>query len=232
MNVIPSDPAAAAREFPWITFEGRWGELQKAFFNGPTGPNLKEQWTEPIAWSSGWRAALRGPTGGVLGTSATDFFCSAVATGSRGLVGLLRSPGLTLLVLAGLLALRSSERPGRRGVPPRRTASPGGGPGARPCRPPAHYVQRPSLFLGIGVLLIPLGVVIAAVQALVLGGFGLAGVDTTGESAGALVLLVTAIGTTSRCSGSHSSRPRRPARSRARRRAPDRPDAGLPAGAR
>ena len=23
-------------EFPWITFEGRWGELQKAFFDGPT----------------------------------------------------------------------------------------------------------------------------------------------------------------------------------------------------
>ena len=73
VNVIPSDPAAAAREFPWITFEGRWGELQKAFFNGPTGPNLKEQWTEPIAWSRGWRdSGYAVPTGGVLGTSATD----------------------------------------------------------------------------------------------------------------------------------------------------------------
>ena len=52
---IPSDPAAAADAFPWITFEGRWGELQKAFFNGPTGPNLKEQWTSPIEWANGWR---------------------------------------------------------------------------------------------------------------------------------------------------------------------------------
>ena len=43
---IPSDPAAAADAFPWITFEGRWGELQKAFFNGPTGPNMKTQWTD------------------------------------------------------------------------------------------------------------------------------------------------------------------------------------------
>ena len=45
---IPSDAAAARAAFPWITFEGRWGELQDAFFNGPTGPNLKTQWTEPI----------------------------------------------------------------------------------------------------------------------------------------------------------------------------------------
>jgi hypothetical protein len=197
VNVIPSDPAAAAREFPWITFEGRWGELQKAFFNGPTGPNVKEQWTEPIAWSEGWRdRGYAVPTGGILGTSATDFFCSAVATGSRGLVGLLRSPGLTLLVLSVLLALlifgvsRTTWRPtAPYRVARRRTWGQTLSTAAR------MYVERARLFLGIGVLLIPLGVVISIIQALVLGGFGLAGVDTTGESAGALVLLVTAIGT-------------------------------------
>ena len=58
------------------------------------------------------------------------------------------------------------------------------------------YVGRAPLFLGIGLLLIPLGIVISVLQALVLGGFGLVGVDTTGEGAGALVLLVVAIGTT------------------------------------
>ena len=64
---IPSDPAAAATAFPWITFEGRWGELQKAFFNGPTGPNMKTQWTEPIEWSEDWRdRSYAVPTGGVL----------------------------------------------------------------------------------------------------------------------------------------------------------------------
>ena len=52
VDTIPSDPAAARRAFPWIEFAGRWGELQPAFFNGPTGPNLKEQWTEPIRWSA------------------------------------------------------------------------------------------------------------------------------------------------------------------------------------
>jgi len=50
---IPSNPAAARTQFPWISFEGRWGELQPAFFNGPTGPNLKRQWATPIEWSEG-----------------------------------------------------------------------------------------------------------------------------------------------------------------------------------
>ena len=58
------------------------------------------------------------------------------------------------------------------------------------------YVNQAGLFLGIGLLLIPLGFVISLVEAAVLGGFGLLGVETTGESAGALVLLVATVGTT------------------------------------
>ena len=34
---IPSDPRLP-RGVPLDHFEGRWGELQHAFFNGPTGP--------------------------------------------------------------------------------------------------------------------------------------------------------------------------------------------------
>ncbi len=195
---IPSDASAAGGTMPWLTFEGRWGELQDAFFNGPTGPNMKTQWTEPVTWSEGWRPrAYAVPTSGVFGTGATDFFCQAVESGSRGLVKFLRNPGLTLLVLAVVVGLawfgiaRATWRP----VAPLRLArrrtwgqvlSAAG----------RMYVKRPRLFLGIGILLIPLGVVISIVQALVLGGFGLAGVDTTGEGAGALVLLLVAIGLT------------------------------------
>ena len=195
---IPSDPAAAVDAYPWISFEGRWGELQDAFFNGPTGPNLKTQWTAPIVWSEGWRErSYAVPTGGVFGTGATDFFCDAVAKGSRALIGFLRNPGATLLVLAVLVALlvllvaRATWRPsaplrvGRRRAWGQILAAAG-----------RMYVQHPRVFLGIGVLLIPLGFVTSFVQALVLGGFGLLGVETTGEGAGALVLLVLAIGTT------------------------------------
>ena len=83
VKTIPSDPAKAAEAFPWTSFEGRWGELHNAFYNGPTGPNMKQQWVAPIQWAQNWRErSYAVPTGGVLGTSATSFFCTAVATGS------------------------------------------------------------------------------------------------------------------------------------------------------
>jgi hypothetical protein len=53
---VPSDQAAYLRECPWLGFEGRWGERQPAFYNGPTGPNLKRQWTDPFGWAAeSWR---------------------------------------------------------------------------------------------------------------------------------------------------------------------------------
>jgi hypothetical protein len=198
VKTIPGEAGQARAAFPWIAFEGRWGELQEAFFNGPTGPNLKRQWTAPIEWSDGWRGRSYAiPTGGLFGTSATDFFCTAVERGSKGLVQLLRDPLLTLLVLGSLLvlvifaAVRATWTP----VAPLRLARRRSW-GQILAAAGRMYVRRAPLFLGIGLLLIPLGFVIAIVQGLVLGGFGLLGVETTGESAGALALLVVAIGTT------------------------------------
>ncbi len=198
VKTIPSEAGAARTAFPWIAFEGRWGELQPAFFNGPTGPNMKSQWTEPVEWSEGWSTrSYAVPTGGVFGTGATDFFCTGVATVSRGLVHLLRSPSLMVLALGAVLALaiflatRTTWRP----VAPLRLArrrtwgqilSAAG----------RMYVTRPLLFLGIGALLIPLGFAVSLLHAVVLGGFGMLGIDATGEPAGAVLLLVVAIGLT------------------------------------
>jgi hypothetical protein len=194
---IPSDPAAAQKSFPWIAFAGRWGELRQAFFNGPTGPNLKTQWTEPIRWSEGWRSrSYAVPTGGVVGTGATDFFCGAVSKGSRALVGLLRSPTavfLALLVLIGtvLVCVRRTDwtpaaplRLGRRRTWGQLLSASG-----------RMYVARAPLFLGIGVLLIPISVVITVLQKLVLDGFGVVGVSQDSELAGGAVLIAVAIGT-------------------------------------
>jgi hypothetical protein len=198
VKTIPSSADAAREAYPWIDFEGRWGELQKAFFNGPTGPSLKTQWTEPIAWSEGWRSRSYAiPTGGIFGTRATDFFCSAVETGSRALIQLLRNPVVTLLVLAALLALalylptRTAWRPAAPLRVARRRSW-----GQILAAAGRMYVDRAPLFLGLGVLFIPLALAVSLVQALVIGGFGLVGVDATGESAGALALLVVALGTT------------------------------------
>ena len=199
VKTIPSDPAAAASAFPWITFEGRWGELQPAFYNGPTGPNLKTQWTEPITWSDGWRSrSYAVPTGGIFGTGATDFFCGGVEKGSAALTALVRDPTTTLITIGILFLLlvwlvrRTTWRPG---VPLRLAHRRRWGrilsSSAR-----MYASRRAGLFVGIALVFIPLGIVISLVQALVLGGFGLLGVDTSGEGAGALVLLVVILGTT------------------------------------
>ena len=198
VKTIPSDPAAAAKAFPWITFEGRWGELQRAFYNGPTGPNLKTQWTEPITWSDGWRSrSYAVPTGGIFGTSATDFFCGAVEKGSAGLTALLRDPATTLLTIGILLVLLVwlATRTRWRPAAPLRLAHRRRW-GQVLTAAGRMYGSRAPLFLGIGVVFIPLGIAISALQAVVLGGFGLLGIDTSGEGAGALALLVLTVGTT------------------------------------
>ena len=97
MITIPGDEDDAQEAYPWIDYQGRWGELQPAFFNGPTGPNLKTQWTEPVTWSEDWRdQSYAVPAGGALGTGATDFFCDAIAGGSKALQRALENPPLLL----------------------------------------------------------------------------------------------------------------------------------------
>ena len=194
---IPSDTEAAEAAYPWIAFEGRWGELQKAFFNGPTGPNLKTQWTQPITWSEDWRdRSYAVPTGGAFGTSTTDFFCSAVAKGSRALAQLLSNP-LPLVVFAGAIlgllifaAVRATWTP----VAPLRIARRRSW-GQIIAASARMYVKRPGLFLGLGVLLVPIAVVITFVQWLLLGALDLLG-SVSGEAAGAWAFLSVVIGTT------------------------------------
>jgi hypothetical protein len=195
---IPSDPEAAVPAFPWIDFEGRWGELQQAFFNGPTGPNLKEQWTRPITWSEGWRdRSYAVPTGGLFGTGATDLFCSGVERGSRGLVLLLRNPALIVLLLilvvalVAFVAIRATWTPtaplrlGRRRSWGQILSAAG-----------AMYVRRAPVFLALGLLPLVLVLLSTLLQWLVLEGLGLLGLSSTGEAAGGSAVLALIIGMT------------------------------------
>ena len=195
---IPSDPDAAQDAYPWIDYQGRWGELQRAFFNGPTGPNLKTQWTEPITWSEGWRdQSYAVPAGGALGTGATDFFCDAIAGGSKALQRALENPPLILGVLAVLLLLvvllvsRATWTPSTPLRLARRRAW-----GQILATSLRMYWRRPGLFLGIGLVMLPISIVVAVLQALITGAAGFAGIDADGEGATLLVLLVVALLTT------------------------------------
>ena len=198
VRTIPSDPSAARAAFPWIVFEGRWGELQEAFFNGPTGPNLKSQWTEPIEWSEGWRdRSYAVPAGGAFGTSATDFFCGAVGGGSNLLRRLLDDPLPVVLVLAALLALalygisRATWRP----TAPLRVARRRSW-GQILSAAGRMYVKRFPLFVGLGILFLPISWLVALLQTIVVRASSVAGIETDGESGGVLLFFVVAIGST------------------------------------
>ena len=113
------------------------------------------------------------------------------------LVHLLRNPVPILLLLGATLAiavavaLRATWRP----VAPLRLARRRAW-GQTLASAAKMYREHAPLFVGIGLLFIPLGVLVALLETLVFGGFGLVAIDTTGESAGALTLLVVAIATT------------------------------------
>ncbi len=197
VRTISSDESRARKEFPWIAFEGRWGELQPAFFNGPTGPNLKTQWTEPIRWSEGWRdRSYTVPGGSAFGPEATGFFCSGIAGGSRALVQLVDRPlefSLLLAALVLLVVLALSRATWRPSAPLRLAHRRGWGQilaaSAR------MYLQRILLFVGIGLLLLPISLLITALQALILGATSVLGLQTGGENDGLAAFFVLAVGT-------------------------------------
>ena len=197
VDTIASNPSAARSAFPWITFEGRWGELQRAFYNGPTGPNMKTQWTEPIQWSEGWRSrSYAVPVGGVLGNRTTGFFCGAVAGGSEVLRRFVHDPRPVVLVLVvlALLALlvlrRATWRPTAPFDPARHRAW-----GQIITASGRLYAQHVPLFVGIGLLFVPIMLLIAGLQALMLKASNVAGISNEGPGGGLLVLLLFALGT-------------------------------------
>ena len=194
---IPSDPEAAAEAFPWVAFEGRWGERQQAFYNGPTGPNLKAQWAEPITWAEDWRdRSYAVPAGGSLGTDATDFFCGAVEAGSNFVLRVVDNGARIAVVLAVVAALvvflltRTSWRPStplrvgrRRSWGQAFTAS------------WRMYIRHPRLFLAIGLVVIPISLVITGLQAVLFSATSLVGIDPNAEGGGFRVGLAVWIGT-------------------------------------
>ena len=197
VDTIPSDPSAAQASFPWIAFEGRWGELRPAFFNGPTGPNLKTQWTEPIEWSEGWRdRSFAVPAGSMFGSTATDFFCRAVGNASRALVQLVRRP-LAFTVTLGLLALlliyalsRTSWRPSASLRLAHRRAW-----GQTLAASVRMYFAKWRLVIGIGLLFIPISLLVALLQTALLEATNIVGFEIGSESNGLLAFFVLAIGT-------------------------------------
>jgi hypothetical protein len=95
--------------FAWTDYYGRWGEKEKGFNNGPTGPQTKTVWREPFAWMAKQRTTSpRLPGGTIAGPQVTKAFCGAVAAASE-LINLdAESPfaaAATVIVLLALIVL-------------------------------------------------------------------------------------------------------------------------------
>jgi hypothetical protein len=184
VDVIPRSPKAARAAYPWLGYHGLWGEQRRAFFNAPTGPNTRLQWTEPITWTNEtWKARSFALVGGrSLGPTATDFFCGAVSAVSTGLILAAARPSATFAMLALFvalliwLALRTQWRSG----PELRRRRPWGSLVTAAAR---TYRGNVRLFISIGAIFAVLGVVVAALQWVVFRRTGLSSLPSAFGSA-------------------------------------------------
>ena len=103
------DQATDTGPFAWLSYDGQWGQKEKGFNNGPTGPQAKTQWSEPFSWMADQRSSsLRMPGGALVGPQVAEAFCSVVAFGSEIVNTDARSRPLaigSLVLLAILLGL-------------------------------------------------------------------------------------------------------------------------------
>lgn len=107
VRTIPSDPGAAAEAYPWTTYRGHWGEVgPQRFYEGPTGPNMKQAWRKPFTWSAKARDhSFSLPGAEVASNKAGTYFCTLVGAGSDVFRRFSADPLPVLLVLGGALLL-------------------------------------------------------------------------------------------------------------------------------
>ncbi len=105
-SILMPEKVVSKGPFAWTSFYGRWGEKEKGFNNGPTGPQTKTVWREPFAWMAAQRTTSpRLPGGTIAGPQVTKAFCGAVAAASE-LINLdAKSPFAAAATVVVILAL-------------------------------------------------------------------------------------------------------------------------------
>ena len=213
--VVPSQPAGADDPFAWLAYQGLWGQKVSGPNSGPTGPVSKSQWTAPMTWvDEEWRPdGVQVPAASSVAPSATGFFCSAVAQGSKVYIKFLSSPVAVIGVLAAIvlfavwLSRRTIWSPALP-TPIRRRRE-----GGQLYRAGFRiYRGRPKLFLAIGLMAIPLGALATIAQNLLFDVTGLTALtDVAGDEPvvgafaaalfGAFTTLVSAMLVYAACAG-------------------------------
>jgi hypothetical protein len=169
--LLPTEaPASASEPFAWLGYEGHWGQKESGPNTGPTGPNAKDQWTKPVTWSKDqWRkSSTEVPLQSTFGPSTTDFFCGAVAAGSKLYLRFLRTPWAVLSIFAlvflfGVWLSRRTAWSPHEPFPIDERRS-----GGQIYRAAFKLYRRYRLlFLGIGVIFLPLAGVAMLLQELI-----------------------------------------------------------------
>jgi len=164
---LMEEPSSASDPYPWLAFDGRWGERAPWEFNGPTGPNDKRAWREPFLWQENLRpSSIIVPSGDTLGPNAVNLFCDVVWYLSAPFAQLIRLPrgvlvaGVVLgLSGTGFLMTRTSYRP-VMALPLRRRRRFGQALSASA----RLYRRNVVLFIGIGAIFIPVSIIESAFQ--------------------------------------------------------------------
>lgn len=109
VRLIPDSITSPDDPFAWVTFGGRWGERDSSFYNGPTGPALKERWSAPITWAESLRAdSIRVSASSLLGPTPSDIFCTGVGAGSFLFTLFKPYPWLVLAVLVASVGIAAA----------------------------------------------------------------------------------------------------------------------------
>jgi len=100
--ILLPDEVSETGDFAWLSYEGHWGQREKGFNNGPTGPITKTQWSEPLSWMEDQRTtSARLPGGSILGPQVTSAFCGTVSF----VTGVMNLPRTGQIIAIGVLAI-------------------------------------------------------------------------------------------------------------------------------
>lgn len=95
--------APTSGKFAWLSYQGHWGEQERFFDDGPTGPASKVRWDDPQGWidDSGRESSVTLP---FAQSVAMESFCNLSASGSALFNKVLSDP-LKVIALVAVVVL-------------------------------------------------------------------------------------------------------------------------------
>ncbi len=93
-------------DLAFFLYQGNWGERDFAMFAGPKGPNMGGKWSDPTDTIEDWRTTtLKVPGASTGSVNTTDAFCTLSGYGSKVVIYFGSNPIATIVVMLGLLGL-------------------------------------------------------------------------------------------------------------------------------